>query len=76
MEWGQGEEGMFKCDANNYVLKVRLTAIKEGGKKARKKIIFMILLSVRNSEMICSKVLSLFHINDISEIVNKEIKIF
>ena len=67
---------MSKCDANNYVLKVRLTAIKEGGKKARKKIIFMILLSVRNSEMICSKVLSLFHINDISEIVNKEIKIF
>ena len=64
---------MSKCDANNYVLKVRLTAIKEGGKKARrKKIIFGILLS----EIMFSKVLSLFHINDISEIVNKVIKIF
>ena len=64
---------MSKCDANNYVLKVRLTAIKEGGKKARrKKIIFGILLS----EMMIGKVLSLFHINDISEIVNKVIKIF
>ena len=53
---------MSKCDANNYVLKVRLTAIKEGGKKARrKKIIFGILLS----EIMFSKVLSLFHINDI-----------
>ena len=47
---------MSKCDANNYVLKVRLTAIKEGGKKARRKKIFMILLS----EMIFSKVSFLF----------------
>ena len=54
--WGQGEEEMSKCDANNYVLKVRLTAIKEGGKKARRKKIFMILLS----EMIFSKVSFLF----------------
>ena len=72
MEWGPWEEEMFKCDANNYVLKVRLTAIKEAGKKARVKISFMILLS----EMMIGKVLSLFHINDISEIVNKVIKIF
>ena len=54
--WGQGEKEMSKCDANNYVLKVRLTAIKEGGKKARRKKIFMILLS----EMIFSKVSFLF----------------
>ena len=54
--WGQGEEEMSKFDANNYVLKVRLTAIKEGGKKARRKKIFMILLS----EMIFSKVSFLF----------------
>ena len=48
---------MSKCNANNYVLKVRLTAIKEGGKKARRiKKIFMILLS----EMIFSKVSFLF----------------
>ena len=48
---------MSKCDATNYVLKVRLTAIKEGGKKARRiKKIFMILLS----EMIFSKVSFLF----------------
>ena len=54
--WGQGEKEMSKCNANNYVLKVRLTAIKEGGKKARRKKIFMILLS----EMIFSKVSFLF----------------
>ena len=54
--WGQGEKEMSKCDANNYVLKVRLTAIKEVGKKARRKKIFMILLS----EMIFSKVSFLF----------------
>ena len=55
--WGQGDKEMSKCDATNYVLKVRLTAIKEGGKKARRiKKIFMILLS----EMIFSKVSFLF----------------
>ena len=56
---------MSKCDANNHVLKVRLTAIKEGGKKARRRKKFMILLS----EMIFSKVSFLFQINDSSEIV-------
>ena len=53
----RGCKGMSRCDANNYVLKVRLTAIKEGGKKTRRiKKIFMILLS----EMIFSKVSFLF----------------